>query len=136
MIGTNSSSFMTEDESSINGRVPSLKHRWKSIDKLCGFREPFSLEHKVHPCDGTHSWKIRLHKKSGRYKTAATNRLYSKDHRLSGAYIGTSWTLRKPDGYVSFAFLTAFSCVFFCHSVAAFRGVEGPFFNTSKSHEK
>jgi len=51
MIGTNSSSFMTEDESSINGRDPSLKHRWKSVDKLCGFREPFSLEHKVHPCD-------------------------------------------------------------------------------------
>lgn len=47
--GTNSFFFMAEDGSSMNGRNSLLKHRWKSVDKLCGFREPFFRGHKVHP---------------------------------------------------------------------------------------
>lgn len=49
-IRTNSSSFIAEDESSPNGRDGVLFFKAsmeKSIDKLCGFREPFFRGHKV-----------------------------------------------------------------------------------------
>lgn len=114
---------MAGDENSTNGRDSSSEYRWKSIDKLCSFRESF-FSIKYPP-------PVPTVGKSGCIRNRAVIKpprriAYTEIIDYPGL-IGTSWTVRKPAGYISFAFFAASSCVFFCHSVAASPGVEDPF---------